>query len=58
MCSVTAASDTPFCPLLKYCFVTTYSSNRIRVALLPSLYCLMSRVCNLSSCEKTLLFKT
>lgn len=57
MCSVTAASDTPFCPLLKYCFVTTYSNNCIFVALLPSLYCLIT-VYNLSSCEKTLLFKT
>ena len=42
--SVTAASDMPFCPLLKYCFATTYSSTHILAALLPLLYCLMNKV--------------
>lgn len=46
--SVTAASDTPFCPLLKCAFATTYSSTHILAALLPSLYCLMNKVSLLS----------
>lgn len=38
----------PFCPLLKCCFATTYSSTHVLAALLPSLYCLMNKVSILS----------
>lgn len=43
-CSITAASDMPFCPSLTHRVVTTYSSNFILVTLLPSLPCLMNKV--------------